>query len=278
MATYAVGDIQGCIGALHALLDSADFSPKKDTLWVAGDLVNRGPDSLATLRFIKSLPNVEVVLGNHDLHLLAAAQGFKNLGRKDTLTPILEAEDRDELLMWLQAQPLVHHCDKTGYTMVHAGIPPIWTIEETIAHADEVHKALRSDKALSFFSQMYGNEPDCWSPGLKGNDRLRIITNYLTRMRFCDEKGRLNLKVKTAPDTAPEGLSPWFDFPQHKCKNDNVLFGHWASLQGSTGVSNFIALDTGCVWGGTLTMLRLEDQKYFFVPCDECRISLTPVN
>lgn len=267
MATYAVGDIQGCIDDLHALLALVDFSPAEDCLWVVGDLVNRGPDSLSTLRFIKSLPNKQVVLGNHDLHLLAVAAGHKRLNPKDTLTTILEAEDRDELLTWLQQQPLIHRDKNLGFTMVHAGIPPIWTVDEAIEYAEEVHQILRSNLSDSFFSQMYGNSPEQWNHDLNGTDRLRIITNYLTRMRFCDPKGRLDLKTKTAPDTAPEGFSPWFNYEHHKCAKDKILFGHWASLQSNTGIANFVALDSGCVWGGSLTLLRLEDCMSFSHSC-----------
>lgn len=270
MATYAIGDIQGCLDSLFALLKKVGFDPQADCLWVAGDLVNRGPDSLSTLRFIKGLPNTEIVLGNHDLHLLAAARGHKTLSRKDTLQPVLEAPDAEELLTWLQNQKLAHHCPHYQTTMVHAGIPPIWDIEQTLSYALEVEAALQGEKADEFFAAMYGNTPERWDDTLTGTERLRVITNYLTRMRFCKPDGFLDLSTKTGANTAPPGYRPWFMHEHHKCRDNTILFGHWASLQGETGSANFIALDTGCVWGGSLTMLRLDDNRQFSVPCHDC--------
>lgn len=265
MASYAVGDIQGCLQPLTQLLELARFCPKSDTLWVAGDLVNRGPQSLETLRFIKNLPSTKVVLGNHDLHLLAAAKGHKTLGKKDTLTQILMAPDKQELLGWLQQQSLIHHDKALGYTMVHAGIPPTWSISKTIALANEVETVLRSPDSDNYFRHMYGNTPSQWDDGLKSVERLRVITNYLTRMRFCNAKGTLELETKT--DVAPPGFDAWFRFESHLCKGEQIIFGHWASLLGNTGEDNFIALDTGCVWGGRLTMMRLEDKQIFSLAC-----------
>lgn len=267
MATYAVGDIQGCLASLQKLLDIAHFDPSQDTLWIAGDLVNRGPDSLGALRFAKQLPSVKMVLGNHDLHLLAAAKGFKKLSPKDTLQDILQARDSDELLNWLQDQPLVHHDSDLGYTMVHAGIPPMWTIRQALSYSQEVEQVLHSEQANDFFSQMYGNEPSCWDDSFQGNARLRLITNYFTRMRFCTAEGQLELKTKTEPNSAPEGYAPWFAHENHKCAGQRIIFGHWASLQGKSNRDGFYALDTGCVWGGDLTMMRLEDQTCFSVSC-----------
>ncbi len=226
----------------------------------------RGPDSLDTLRFIKSLPNTRVVLGNHDLHLLAAAHGPKRLGKKDTLDTILNAKDRDSLLGWLQAQPLLHHDPSLGFSMVHAGIPPMWTLPEALAYAREVETVLRSDDATTFFEHMYGNMPDTWQPTLTGPTRWRVITNYLTRMRFCDAAGRLELDTKATPEDAPDGYAPWFTFPNHHCRQERLVFGHWAALEGHCSNKNFHALDTGCVWGGRLTLMRLEDRRTYSVP------------
>ncbi len=265
MATYAVGDLQGCLSPLKALLKHVTFSPENDRLWLAGDLVNRGPDSLETLRFVKNLKDaVTVVLGNHDLHLLAAARGFRKLSSKDTLQPILDAPDRDELLNWLQKQPLVHYDKKLGYTMVHAGIPPIWELKKALKLSQEVEHILQGPDANTFFANMYGNTPDIWHKELQGPDRWRLITNYFTRMRFCNPEGKLELETKTGPDTSPEGFAPWFSHANHKCAKKKIIFGHWAALQGNTGKDNFIGLDTGCVWGGSLTMMRLEDESFFY--------------
>lgn len=266
MATYAVGDIQGCLSSLCDLLDGAQFNPQQDTLWVAGDLINRGPQSLTTLRYIKNLPSTQIVLGNHDLHLLAVAAGARNSSKKDTFEDILTAPDRHELLHWLQQQKLLHFDASFNCIMVHAGIPPIWSLAEAQGYAAEVETVLRSDQAADFFAAMYGKVPDFWLDSLSGIDRLRTITNYFTRMRFCDAEGRLELNTKTGPETAPEGFAPWFAHPNHRCNEHTIVFGHWAALQGQTGHNNFIALDTGCVWGGELTMLRLDDFKKFSAP------------
>lgn len=269
MATYAVGDIQGCLTPLLKLLDSVEFEPQHDTLWIAGDLVNRGPDSLEALRFVKHLPHVKMVLGNHDLHLLAVAHGARKLSKKDTLNPILQAPDRDELLAWLLGLPLVHHDVELGVTMVHAGIPPIWDVATAVLRSREVEAALQGDRAsaTAFFNHMYGNTPSQWSDSLSGNDRLRMITNYFTRMRFCDSEGRIELQTKEGPEAAPPGFAPWFAHAPHRCKDSFLVFGHWASLMGKSDRSNFVALDTGCVWGGQLTMLRLEDKQRFAIAC-----------
>lgn len=271
MATYAVGDVQGCIEPLYSLLDEVKFQPARDKLWLAGDLVNRGPDSLETLRFVKSLGAAAVVvLGNHDLHLLAFANGHRTLGPKDTIAPVLRAPDCDELLTWLQQQPLVHYDEALDTAMVHAGIPPMWDIKTALKRAAEVEEVLRKErKSVKFFKNMYGNQPDTWSSEIKGMDRLRLITNYFTRMRFCNEQGRLELTTATGPDTAPPGFAPWFSFKKHRCRKHRIIFGHWAALMGKTDRENFIGLDTGCVWGGRLTMLRLEDNTYFSRACSQ---------
>lgn len=265
MATYAVGDVQGCLAPLKALLKQVNFSPEADCLWLAGDLVNRGPDSLETLRFVKSLGDAAVVvLGNHDLHLLAASRGHKTLGPKDTLQPILDAPDCANLLNWLQKKPLVHFDEALGYAMVHAGIPPMWTLKKALKHSREVEQILQSPEAEIFFANMYGNTPDIWDKELEGTDRWRVITNYFTRMRFCNASGKLELKTKTGSGSPPGGYAPWFSHLNHSCADSNIIFGHWAALQGHTDSNNFIALDTGCVWGGSLTLMRLEDRAFYY--------------
>lgn len=264
MATYAVGDIQGCLRPLQALLIHTKFKPEKDKLWVAGDMINRGPDSLKTLRFLYHLRHsLNIVLGNHDLHLLAVAAGKRKTSHSDTLKAILEAPDRDCLLEWIRQQPLVHHDANLAYTMVHAGIPPQWTIKQALKYSQEVESALKSNKIVSFLDNMYGNQPDCWHKNLKGYERLRVITNYFTRMRFCDSKGRLELDSKAGVQHAPSGYLPWYSHRNRKTHDDRIIFGHWAALGGKADHENVFAIDTGCVWGGELTMMRLEDEKLF---------------
>lgn len=266
MSTYAFGDIQGCYDELQALLELIQFDPTRDTLWFAGDLVNRGPKSLETLRFIRSLGKSAVtVLGNHDLHLMACAHGIKKV--KGSLAAILEADDCDELLNWLAQQPLVHHSKSLNYTMVHAGIPPIWSVKKSLKLSSEVESVLQSDQRQHFFEHMYGDQPDCWDNELSGMTRLRVITNYFTRMRFCNDQGQLELQTKETADKWPEGFKPWFSFDSEKHLGSRIIFGHWAALQGKTESNQFIGLDTGCVWGGSLTAFRLEDQAFFSLPC-----------
>ena len=262
MSIYAVGDIQGCYAPLEGLLKSVNFDPKKDQLWCAGDVINRGPESLKTLRYLHSLKDAcTIVLGNHDLHLLGIAFGNATLKRSDTVQEILDAPDADELLHWLRFQPLIHH--EHGYTMVHAGIPPHWSINHAISMAHEVETVLKSEHYKEYFLHMYGNQPDIWSDNLAGYDRLRLITNYLTRMRFCNTQGRLDLENKLGPETAEDGMQPWFEISDRKAANDKIIFGHWASLEGQCHTENVYPLDTGCVWGGKLTMIRLEDGTIF---------------
>jgi bis(5'-nucleosyl)-tetraphosphatase (symmetrical) len=258
MATYVVGDIQGCFDAFRCLLDKAAFDPGKDRLWLAGDLVNRGPDNLSTLRFIKGLgERALTVLGNHDLHLLGVEAAARKPGKKDTLRDVLDAPDRDELLDWLRQQPLVHR--EGPYVLCHAGIPHIWSAAEAAAYADEVTTRLRQPDYREFLLEMYGNEPPRWQPELTGNERLRVIVNYCTRMRFVAPDGTLDFAAKKGSDHAPPGMRPWYDYPRGEVDRHTVfLFGHWAALEGRTGKPHFIALDTGCVWGGKLTMLCLE--------------------
>lgn len=268
MATYAIGDIQGCLPQLIQLLELINYQAEEDQLWFAGDLINRGPASLETLRFIKSLgDNAKVVLGNHDLHLLAVAHGHGELKRKDTLADILMASDRDELMNWLKNQPLCHYDPQLNVIMSHAGIPPCWDLNKALSLSAEVEEKLKSDTVDDFFAAMYGNTPKQWSDELTGIDRLRAITNYLTRMRFCDENSELDLKSKEGINTAIKGYAPWFQYPTQLPENCHVIFGHWAAIEGITHQDNIHALDTGCVWGGSLTALRLEDRQRFSTSC-----------
>lgn len=265
MATYAIGDVQGCFEPLERLLKQIQFDPAKDTLWFAGDLVNRGPQSLQTLRFIKSLGRqTTVVLGNHDLHLLAIYYGGHAAKRNDTLDAVLVAEDAPELLNWLRHQPLVH--SQENWCMSHAGIPPQWTVAQALALSKEVEAAIQGEHATAFFQQMYGNQSNSWQAGLTGIDRLRTIVNYLTRMRFIGPNGELDLVSKEGLDTQPSGYVPWFNAQPSYTSSQQILFGHWAALEGKTNITNVHALDTGCVWGGQLSALRLEDQQWFRVP------------
>jgi bis(5'-nucleosyl)-tetraphosphatase (symmetrical) len=271
MATYVVGDLQGCLAPLKCLLKEANFSWEKDTLWLVGDLVNRGPDSLKTLRYIyKHRDSVVCVLGNHDLHLLAVANGLHKKSRSDTLNKILEAHDRDELLRWLRHRPLIH--SEAGYTMVHAGIPHIWTLQEASEYGAEVEAALRGPEWRKFLTRMYGNSPRRWNDSLVGYPRLRTITNYLTRMRYVYPNGQLDLQSKGNSPNPGRKVAPWFSHPERETKNDKIIFGHWAALDGKTNTSNLYAMDTGCVWGARLTMYRLptEKKKDKWYHCDCC--------
>ncbi len=269
MATYAVGDIQGCLEPLQCLLRKVKFQAGQDRLWVAGDMVNRGPQSLETLRFLKSLGSAaQIVLGNHDLHLLAVANQLRPAGKSDTLQEILAAPDLPDLLHWLRQQALVHWDPSLAFAMVHAGIPPQWSLQQALDLAQEVEAALQDDEKIKdFLKSMYGNEPARWDEELQGSERLRCITNYLTRMRFCSESGELELDSKAEANRPPEGFLPWFSVPGRLTKNDKIVFGHWAALQGQADTKNIYALDTGCVWGGSLTVLRLEDEALFSCDC-----------
>jgi len=274
MATYAVGDLQGCYYELRALLDSLRFDPADDTLWLVGDLVNRGPTSLECLRFARDLGGrAVVVLGNHDLHLLAVAAGNQRKTKPtDTLGPILAAPDRDELLDWLRRRPLLHHDATLGYTMVHAGLPPQWDLATATLCAREVEGVLRGDGWRAFLDQMYGDQPDRWSEGLTGIERLRFSVNALTRMRFVTDDGRIELKAKGAPHTAPIGVTPWFAARDRRSANLDLIFGHWSTLGEAEGYGVF-PLDSGCVWGGKLTALRLDGApKWTTLPCKGARV------
>ncbi|PFG45341.1 bis(5'nucleosyl)-tetraphosphatase ApaH [Vibrio sp. ES.051] len=262
MATYIVGDIQGCFDELQQLLKQVSFSAKNDQLWLAGDLVARGPKSLETLRFVKALgDSAQVVLGNHDLHLLSVAHGFKKLKDKDKTAPIFSAPDKEELLAWLARQPLLAEHD--DFVMCHAGISPQWDLITARECAREVEKIIQSSNLPWLLKNMYSNQPNYWDHSLQGLDRYRYIINAFTRMRFCYLDGRLDMECKLPPQQVSDNeLIPWFDVPQRIHLNKAVLFGHWAALQGHID-DEFIGLDTGCVWGGNLTMIRWEDKKIF---------------
>lgn len=265
MATYAIGDIQGCFTALEQLLEKIHFG-SRDTLWLAGDLVNRGPDNLSVLRFARQLGDrVKVVLGNHDLHLLAIRAGHRKANRKDTVEDVFAAPDANALLDWLQTQPLIVH--QGAFIMSHAGLPHIWGLQQAIDLAEEVHQALLGANAHHYFANMYGNTPNTWREELEGFDRLRVITNYLTRMRFVAPNGQLDFESKQGPNAPPENMRPWFDYPSQIGEHKHILFGHWAALEGKLEHPNYTALDTGCVWGGCLSALRLEDRQPFQVSC-----------
>ena len=273
MSTYVVGDLQGCLQPLKCLLREVDFNPDKDVLWSVGDIVNRGPKCLKTLRFLyKMRKSLVLVLGNHDLHLLALAAGVRAPNRSDTLDEILQAPDREELLNWLLHQPLIHH--EHGHTMVHAGIPPQWTVKKAIKRAREVEQVLRSPDCVEFLRSMYGNEPAVWSSDLQGMERLRVITNYLTRMRYCTKDGVLDLESKgPSPNLGKQKVSAWFSHPNRKTAQDRILFGHWASIEGHTDSPNAIGLDTGCVWDGALSLYELETAQWTRCQCTagKCR-------
>ena len=261
MATYAIGDIQGCYSVLRRMLDQLRFDPARDRLWLVGDLVNRGPQSLAVLRFVKSLGTRAVtVLGNHDLHLLVVAAGHVKQHDGDTLSAILRAPDRDELLDWLRRCKMMHAAGR--YAMVHAGLLPQWSIAKALALAREVEAALRRDDYSEFLRHMYGNQPDRWRDTLTGFDRLRVITNALTRLRLCTPAGRMEFTHKGEPLGVPRGFQPWFSVPRRRNRTSTIIFGHWAAL-GLYMDSNVAGLDTGCVWGRRLTAFRLADGKIF---------------
>lgn len=258
MAIYAVGDLQGCLDPLRHLLDQVRFDPVCDRLWLVGDLVNRGPQSLETLRFVRSLgPAAITVLGNHDLSLLALAQGHLKVRRKDTFQEVLAAPDADELLHWLRQRPLLHHDPQRKVLMVHAGLAPQWTLEQACAYAAELEATLRGPNWREFIAVMFGHEPDRWHDALEGAARLRCITNILTRIRYCTSDGRLDFDSKGPPGTQPAGLYPWFSLPHARPQDTLVVFGHWAAL-GLYRDQGVMGLDSGCVWGHVLSMLRLD--------------------
>jgi bis(5'-nucleosyl)-tetraphosphatase (symmetrical) len=269
VATFAVGDIQGCYDALREGLDHVGFDPARDQLWSVGDLVNRGPQSLEVLRFFTTLgDSARCVLGNHDLHLLALHAGNRRQGEDASLADILQAPDREELLHWLRHRPLLHRDDSLGFAMIHAGLPPQWDMDTAQACAREVEAVLAGDDHRAFFHEMYGNKPNRWDPSLAGMARWRYITNCLTRLRFCEPDGALALKEKGPPGSQKPGRVPWYAFPGRASAGQRLVFGHWSTL-GYLAQDNVWALDSGCLWGGTLTLLRLDGEAPVaqHVPC-----------
>lgn len=265
MATYAIGDLQGCFFSFKDLLKKIQFNPAHDRLWFVGDLINRGPGSLDVMRWmLEHQSSVVTVLGNHDLHTLVVAEGFVSAHRSDTIQSLLDAPDAPELLGWLRQQPLVHF--EHGYLMVHAGLLPEWTVDQALTLAAEVNVALQAPNYREFLQHMYGNDPKRWDDGLTGWDRLRVITNAMTRLRICSTEGEMEFKFKGELENIPNGYQPWFDLTQRASVNTSIVFGHWSAL-GLQHKNNVYSLDTGCLWGGHLSAMRLEDRQIFQVPC-----------
>jgi bis(5'-nucleosyl)-tetraphosphatase (symmetrical) len=268
MSTYAIGDLQGCYDPLARLLDYLDFSPEADRLWFVGDLVNRGPQSLEVLRFVRKLGDAALtVLGNHDLHLIMQAHGYGKTNKEDTLEPVLKAPDRDELIAWLRNQPLFHV--ENGWAMVHAGLLRDWDVVQAEGLSGEVAAALRDPNYVDFLANMWGSEPDAWRDDLCGWDRLRVVVNAMTRMRFVTADGRMEFRApgaKGPPERGPAGCLPWFEVAGRKSADHLIVCGHWSAL-GYRQETNLLALDTGCLWGGSLTAVRLEDRRVFQMPC-----------
>ena len=264
MNTYLIGDVHGCYDELQALLHQVEFNPQQDQLWLTGDLVARGPASLDVLRFVRSLgDSVKLVLGNHDLNLLAIHAGISRNKPKDRLTELLQAEDADELMDWLRRQPLLQVDEEKKLVMAHAGITPQWDIATARMCAREVEFALSSDNYATYLSSMYGDMPNHWTTDLTGLARLRFISNAFTRMRYCFPNGQLDMLSKESPENVPAPLKPWFNLPGLVAPEYTIVFGHWASLEGKGTPEGIIGLDTGCCWGGELTMLRWEDKQIF---------------
>lgn len=260
MATYAIGDVQGCFDELRQLLRELAFDSGKDRLWFVGDLVNRGPKSLEVLRFVHDLGDrAVVVLGNHDLHLVALHEGFNRVRSDDSLEEVLEASDRKALVDWLRKRPMLHV--EGDWAMVHAGLLPQWSIDKALVLAQEVERALAGPDYREFLRNMYGSKPDEWSEALSGWERLRVIVNAMTRLRYCTPQGRMDFHEKAT--TAPRGHQPWFDLRRDA---QAIVCGHWSAL-GLKITEKLAALDSGCVWGGNLTALRLEDHALYQVPC-----------
>ena len=267
MSTYVIGDVQGCHDQLLRLLDAIRFDPPRDSLWFVGDLVNRGPQSLAVVRFVNALGDRAVtVLGNHDLALLVVAEGIKRPHASDTFGDILAAPDRDELLHWLRHRKMMHAAG--GAAIVHAGLLPQWSVAQALALAGEVEQALRGERWRELLRHMYGNTPDRWDESLRGFDRLRVIINAMTRLRLCTPEGVMEFSHKGGLENAPPGYLPWFDVPHRASRDTTLLVGHWAAL-GLLVRPDVIALDTGCVWGRKLTALRLEDRHIAHCDCSE---------
>jgi bis(5'-nucleosyl)-tetraphosphatase (symmetrical) len=271
MAAYLVGDVQGCDAALGRLLEAIGFSPSRDTLYLLGDLVNRGPESAAVLRRLAAHgDSAKCLLGNHDLSLLALAHGLRAPHANDTLDQVLAAPDREALLEWLRFRSMALH--EHGLLMVHGGLLPQWDLAQAMSLAREVESALRGPGLVDFLSQMYGNQPDRWSDSLAGADRLRVVVNALTRLRFCTPEGVMALKATGGPADAPSGHLPWFDVPGRRSAGVRIAFGHWSTL-GYLNRPDVIALDTGCVWGGCLSALRLgEGEQLVQVQCEPSQV------
>ncbi|MBC7994421.1 MAG: symmetrical bis(5'-nucleosyl)-tetraphosphatase [Rhizobacter sp.] len=268
---YLIGDLQGCCDALEQLLAKVGFSPSRDHAYFLGDLVNRGPASLATLRRLHGLGSAATcLLGNHDLHLLAVAHGVRDAGRSDTLAELLHAPDRHALIDWLRQQRMAHHAH--GWLMVHAGVAPQWDLATTLQLAGEVEQRLQGPGLVDFLRVMYGNEPSRWDAGLQGDARLRLAVNVLTRIRFCSADGTLDLKTKEAAGAAPEGFYPWFEVPGRQTAGVPMAFGHWSTL-GLVNRPDLLALDTGCVWGGQLTAVRVDSsaREVIQVACEQAQ-------
>lgn len=265
MATYAIGDLQGCFFSFQDLLKKIQFNPAYDRLWFVGDLINRGAGSLDVMRWmLEHQSSVVTVLGNHDLHTLVVAEGFVSAHRSDTIQALLDAPDAPELLGWLRQQPLVHF--ERGYLMVHAGLLPDWTVDQAVALGAEVQLALQAPNYREFLQHMYGNDPKRWDDGLTGWDRLRVITNAMTRLRICSADGEMEFKFKGELQNIPDGYQPWFELSHRASVNTPIVFGHWSAL-GLQHKNNVYSLDTGCLWGGHLSAMRLEDRQIFQVPC-----------
>lgn len=271
MTVYAIGDLQGCYEPFMRLLDALRFDPSRDRVLLTGDLVNRGPDSLRCLRAVRAMgASAVTVLGNHDLHLLAVAHGAR-AGARDTLDDILSAPDRDELLDWLRQCPLAHR-EADGTLLIHAGLPPQWDVPTALACAAQVEAVLRSDAAPAFFAAMYGNQPDRWDESLRGTERLRYIVNSLTRLRYVDAQGRIDLRHKGAPGMQPEGYRPWFQVPGRRSADTRIVCGHWSTIgRAHWPQENVYTLDSGCVWGGCLTALDLHSGALHSAGCERYR-------
>lgn len=267
MYDYAIGDIQGCYEPLRRLLDYIQFDASVDRLWLVGDLVNRGPHSLEVLQFIKSLPiTPKIVLGNHDFHLLHQIFIPSKPRKDDTLAPILKSSYKEEWGHWLRQQALIHYDKQLNVLLCHAGIAPVWDLMQALQYSQELEVVLQSELLMDFLQNLYGNKPNFWDPHLTGVARWRAITNYLTRMRFCDDQGKLLFDIKSSAFPPPKGCIPWYAVPHRKAISADIVFGHWAALQGQCPYPHIFALDTGCIWGGRLTALRLQDKKLFSVP------------
>jgi len=274
MSTYAIGDIQGCYSELQNLLNEINFDERRDELWFAGDLVNKGPKSLQTLRFIKALGvNAKITLGNHDLHLLAVAKNIQPLLKKDTIQEILAADDVKELIDWLKSRPLLITDDNLNFTMVHAGLPPQWSLENAKEFAKECELILQSEKINKLLAEMYGDTPNIWVNSLQDYAKQRFIINCFTRIRFCNSDGMLDFDAKVAPGKQNTSLIPWYSLPNRKTKDNKIIFGHWSTVHIGNEKNfkqyNVYPIDTGCLWGGRLTAMRLEDEKVFSVPSEQ---------